>query len=593
MCGISGGISLDWTSNEDTLIQFTQRAIKKLHHRGPDSNSIKTFGEGNVCFGHNRLKIVELTDHGLQPMESELSAIVFNGEIYNHDEIRRHLINLGIKFQSRSDTEVLLKFLDCYGTSNLNALNGMFSFAYYNKSEKSLQLVRDRFGVKPLYYLVDSGSLYFGSEMRVFSNLGMNELNLDLIQSFIQDTASDFGGDTVYRNLSQVKPGHVISISGGVLNQRKWYEPNTDFQVSRLQEFNNQFEEILWNSISLRLKCDVPVCITLSGGLDSSTIYTLIKERTGQKITVFTFDHPGRKTSELARVRSLTDKYGDELIVVTDPAVSKTSIEEITSDLEILEFPIWSFSSRAYRQMYEAIASRGFRVVIEGHGGDEILGGYQYMVESLLIESLRTLRAPTVLRTLKIISGLQGKESIINPSTMRLLYQQIRLLISRNPKRRVSFFGERTFAIDTRILPIILRAFDRLSMDSSVESRFPLLDYRVVELSLFAKNKFLMGPSGTKQPLRAILEKYGNLDVSNFSEKLGFSSDLENMHRSRQLRADLITQLEIAMELHPNLAETFARSRSFFQSDHFDEHASYNASKNAMLAIFLSNLARP
>lgn len=593
MCGISGGILLTNSGKQEFLFDFTNEAIARMNHRGPDSNSLQVFDNGNVCFGHNRLKIIDLSIEAQQPMESEFSTIVFNGEIYNHIEIRNHLSDLGIAFRTNSDTEVLQKFLDLHGTSQLNMLNGMFSFAYYNKGEKSLTLVRDRFGVKPLYYQTKLGCFLFGSEMRVFLDSDFQKINMKRINIFIRDTAADFGSETIYQNLFQVKPGHLIKIYEGRVTEYNWYRPTSTKELMSSHKFNVIFEDTLWNSIELRLACDVPVCLTLSGGLDSSTIYTLIKERTDQKITVFTYDHPGRKTSELARVKSLTDKYGDELIVVSDPSISNTSVEDIIEDLEILEFPIWSFSSRAYRQMYQEIASRGFRVVIEGHGGDEILGGYQYMVESLLIESLRNLRVQTAINTLRSIAGLQGKENIFNLTTFGLLYQQLRLLVSKNLKRKITFYGERVEAINFRILPLVLRAFDRLSMNYSLESRCPLLDYRVVELCLNAKDTHLMNSSGTKLPMRTILRKYGNLEVANFPEKQGFSSDLEGMHQSHQLRAGLIAELDFAAEKFPELHDYFLASRKILKMDKFEESDSYVASKNALLATFLSRKAIP
>jgi asparagine synthase (glutamine-hydrolysing) len=593
MCGISGGIRLANSKSQEFLYDFTSQAIKRMNHRGPDSNSMQIFDDGNLCFGHNRLKIIDLSIEAQQPMETDVSVIVFNGEIYNHIEIRNHLSGLGVTFRSNSDTEVLQKFLDLYGTSQLNMLNGMFAFAYFNKQEKSLTLVRDRFGVKPLYYQTKLGCMLFGSEMRIFSDSDFRKVNMGLVDIFIRDTAADFGSETIYQGLHQVKPGHLIRVYEGLVTEHCWYQPTSTNGSMNSYEFNLKFEDTLWNAIELRLACDVPVCLTLSGGLDSSTIYTLIKERSNQKITVFTYDHPGRKTSELARVKSLTDKYGDELIVVSDPSISNTSIKDILEDLEILEFPIWSFSSRAYRQMYQEIASRGFRVVIEGHGGDEILGGYQYMVEGLLLESLRNFRIPSALNTLKTISGLQGKVNIFNLETFRLLYQQLRLLVSRNLNRKITFYGERIEAVNIKILPIVLRAFDRLSMNYSLESRCPLLDFRVVELCLNAKNVFLMNSSGTKLPMRTILRKYGNLEIANFPEKQGFSSDLESMHQSRQLRIDLIAELDLAAHKFPKLYENFLDSRKILEIDQFEEATSYSASKNALLATFLSRKAMP
>ena len=204
-------------------------------------------------------------------------TLAYNGEIYNFSEIRKNLKKNNIVFESDSDTEVLLKGLDHHGSAILNELNGMFAFAYYRQDTKELLLARDRFGVKPLYYTIDNGILYFSSEISPLVSISSSlTKNLTFFNNFIKHTATDYDRTTQFNEILQVERGSFVSFKQKKKEVVKWYKED-DFKFDRSIFSNkertiNYYEELLTDAIKLRLRADVPVCLTLSGGLDSATL---------------------------------------------------------------------------------------------------------------------------------------------------------------------------------------------------------------------------------------------------------------------------------------------------------------------------------
>jgi asparagine synthase (glutamine-hydrolysing) len=251
----------------------------------------------------------------------------------------------------------------------------MFAFAWHDGTTDTLHLVRDRFGVKPLYYTTVHGHFYFSSEITPLARL-RSETRLDegVVASFMADTATDFDERSGIDGVHQVKPGHYLTVtSTGAVSEHRWYTGG-DYQVDT-SIFVDQaktitaFEDLLTDALRLRHRADVPICITLSGGLDSTTLYVLAKEKLQSQIQPFVFAHPGAATDESGRAIALARTYGDEPIVVT--SAPTTGPETLLSALRHLEFPIWNPSAVAYLDMYRAIKARGYTVVIEGHGSDE------------------------------------------------------------------------------------------------------------------------------------------------------------------------------------------------------------------------------
>jgi asparagine synthase (glutamine-hydrolysing) len=240
-------------------------------------------------------------------------------------------------------------------------------------------------------------------------------------------------------------------------------------------------------------------------------------------IKLFTFIHPGSDTNEYDKVIKLANFYND--IVCTVQSDNANNFEKLKEDLHVVEFPIWGVSTRAYRDMYDSINKGGFKVVIEGHGSDEQLGGYPYMVESAFYEYLKKFNILKAIEMLKLVHET-GHPGLGNKSSFyRTAIQSIGKFILKN--NNIKLYQENIdWTFEFKILPIVLRAFDRLSMGSSIESRAPFMDYRIVELFKKLPSEYKINKIGNKAVLREILKKYKKTYIYEDKKKMGFSSDL-------------------------------------------------------------------
>lgn len=545
MCSIVGLVQ--YKPQKKTQIdsaRFFSQAFQHMKKRGPDNQSFISLDD-HCTFGHQRLSIIDIDNKSNQPMQLGDYWIVFNGEIYNYLEIKEELKLLGdTEFKTESDTEVLLKAYIKFGFRALNKFNGMFACAIYNSETKELVLIRDRFGVKPLHYLLQDGTLYFSSEIKPLIQIKENkQLNINVYGNFFKHTATDYDEETFIKGIYQVKKGHYIRFKDKLIEEQ-WYYGN-DFKFDKsiflCKKKTLEFvENTLVQAIEIRLRADVPICLTLSGGIDSTTLYTLIKERLNREIKLFTYIHPGSITNENDKVVKLASSYND--FICTVQSYNTENFDELSEDLKIVEFPIWGISTRAYREVYESINSGGFKVVLEGHGSDELLGGYPFMIESAfydLLKKLKLKRAFQIFRVERdtIHSALNDKREFYSSLILRV----IKFILKRG---RVSSFEETIkWTCNFKILPIVLRAFDRLSMSSSVESRAPFMDYRVVEIFNQMPLEYKVNNIGNKAILREILRKYNKTYIYEDKKKMGFSADLPKFFNNKKNKKQILKQV--------------------------------------------------
>ena len=513
MCGIFGYTGLD---------NLDSNFFELMKHRGPDARGIKK--KSNWTLGHLRLSIIDLDSSANQPFEKDGSILVFNGEIYNYLELKDKYLS-GDQLNTHSDTEVLISLLNKFGLDILNELNGMFAFAVLNKDQE-LYLARDRFGVKPLYYTRISKEFYFSSEIKPLLTLRSN-YNLDesIVKSYFEDTATDYDERSGYNDIYSIKSGHYKKVNHDKIHkQSKWYFGfnKTRFYGNK-KELIQECEDILLDAIKIRFRSDVPVAITLSGGLDSTLIYTLIKEKLGFNIQPFIFKHSNQATDESTLAVNLTKKYGDKPIIVEQ---SHSPFKDLKKALWHLEFPMWDLSAIAYLSTYREIAKMGFKVVLEGHGSDEQLGGYDYMIQSSVIEALKKCNFKDYFLRKKVFLETQHVGFGSKLEGLRLLKSYLgdlkRILFSK--KNNFSKILHESF--DYKILPIVLRSFDRLSMACSLESRMPFMDYRFVEFARKLPVEMKISKIGSKSILRELLKKYGNDEIYLNKSKMGWSSDI-------------------------------------------------------------------
>ncbi|KKQ86168.1 MAG: Asparagine synthetase [Candidatus Woesebacteria bacterium GW2011_GWB1_38_8] len=539
MCSIFGFYR---NTDKKTLQMF----FDTMRYRGPDAEaSIKI---DNWLLGNQRLSIIDPRERSDQPMIIGDDYIVYNGEIYNYIELRDKYLKK-VKLHTTSDTEILLRLLAKFGLKILNQLNGMFAFAWYNSKKKELVLVRDRFGVKPLHWMRFRLGLYFSSEIKPLIKLRKN-INFDdtILASFIENTATDFDHRSFVENINLVPPGHYLKIDEKQKTElRKWYSySDTKVNVDGLSEREviQYFEDLLTDAIKIRLRSDVPVCITLSGGVDSTLIYTLIKEKLKVKIQPITFIHPGKETNEKRKVKKLVTEYGDKLITVEGKP--HETLADLKKVLYFLEFPIWNNSASAYYSTYKKIHELGYKVVIEGHGGDELLGGYPFMIDLARKDLFYRGKFYSSYQVYKIYEETLNKSlgqktgehfnNFFNYLTSNLymfVNENIYKLIGKESAHGIF---EKTLRdnFEVNIIPIVLRTFDRLTMAHSVESRSPFLDYRIVEFarSLPIHNK--VNEIGSKAILREILKKYNKDYIFKDKVKMGFASNVPDFYNNNR-----------------------------------------------------------
>jgi len=531
MCGIFG---YNEKIGTDENIFF-----ELMSHRGPDAKS--SARAGDWLLGHLRLSIIDTTEAANQPFEKDGSFIVFNGEIYNYLELKGEYLR-DVNLKTTSDTEVLIELLNRHGEKILNKLNGMFAFAWYDSGSGRLMLVRDRYGVKPLYWMENGGKFYFSSELKPLIRVkGKIEFNGIILDSFFKDTATDFDKNTFVRGIFYLEAGHRMTVGkDGSLDDRAWYQ-GSDFEFDR-EVFNDKqatvdyFENLLTDAVRIRHRSDVPVCITLSGGLDSTAIYVLAKEKLKSKIKPFVFSHAGAATDEAPKAMRLAKEYQDEPIVVESR--SEQGIRSLNEASDFLEFPIWNPSAIAYLDMYKEIKKKGFKVVIEGHGSDEQLGGYPYMIEAAWKELLlkgKWGRAHEIYRIFRETQnpvleqaekGGSNTAADIFDMARGLGRGIIKAILMPSKAKYLKMQALLDDSFSYKILPIVLRAFDRLPMSQSIESRCPFMDFRIVEFIRSMPLQYKVSKIGSKAILREILKKYNKDYIYMDKAKMGFASDL-------------------------------------------------------------------
>ena len=363
-------------------------ALDLLAHRGPDDRG--QWVRDGVMLGHRRLAIVDLSLAGHQPMEEPDSGavIVFNGEIYNHLELRAELASLGHRFAGHSDTEVLLHALAEWDTAALPRLNGMWAFAFWQPERKRLLLARDRFGVKPLYYRNAVGGLAFASEPKALLALFPEHRVVaeETLLDFLGNNLLYARGESFYRGIHVVPPAHCAvyeQATGSLQLSRYWDYPSQVDATLGADAAVQQFDALFTDAVRLRLRSDVPVGVTLSGGLDSTGVLAAASPMSARPLTCFTSVYGDGEMGELPWAQSASAAVGAPLLPVAAPqqdwlaTLRKVAWHMDGPGYSPAVYPLWHLMQRA--------RSESVPVLLEGQGADEALAGYpQYAVLELL-----------------------------------------------------------------------------------------------------------------------------------------------------------------------------------------------------------------
>ncbi len=375
MCGING-IAYSPRSGKQVSQATIVQMRDILHHRGPDDSGVLV--DGNVGLGHRRLSIVDVA-HGAQPMfNSDRScAIVYNGEVYDHADSRERLIAKGYEFQNRSDTETILHLYEEYGRDCVDHLRGMFAFAVWDKGKRELFIARDRFGVKPLYYVHDDeGNLFFGSEIKALLEAGAvkPEINFDALPDQFANHGTS-GDETLYRGVKRLLPGHTLTWKDGRVNIREYwdlsFEPKTLARSDA--EYVEEWREMFRRSVELRLMADVPLGMFLSGGIDSSAIAAMMSTMVTDPIKTFSVGFREREANELEYARLVAKKFGTDHHEIT---ISPEQFFKALPELVWHEDEPIGFIASVPLYFVSKLAAEHVKVVLTGEGSDETLAGY-------------------------------------------------------------------------------------------------------------------------------------------------------------------------------------------------------------------------
>lgn len=507
MCGIFG--TVNYRISKDVF----QQQLNKLSHRGPDGFGIWENKDQSVKLGHRRLAIIDTDSRSNQPMLfADRYAIVFNGEIYNYVELKKELEKKGIVFQTASDTEVLFRLLIQEGPAALNKLNGMWSFVLYDEVEKTLFMSRDRIGKKPLYYLQQNDQFAFSSEMKSLYQLTPSfSYNLEFIDYAV---ANPFDNerlpDTIIHGIQKFPAGSYGIWKNGKLEIKRFYFPEQLLEQKRsYRNFNEaveQFRELFESSCTLRMRSDVPVGSALSGGIDSGIVVSTIgKLGYGKKgeYTALISSFPGSALDETKEAMQVAEHANVPAVKVTvNPDLSPDHILEAIYDFEemYLTAPVSFFQS------YKGFRENGIVVTLDGHGGDELFGGYPFDMDVKLKDDFpNLLRMRNTLTTIHNMYGHEGEMDMRN-AWMHFKGELLQKIKARKPFsvfEKEQYYKQKLFHSTFKgILPTLLRNFDRYSMHAGVEVRMPFLDYRMIEFAFSLPNDYKVRNGFSKAVVR-------------------------------------------------------------------------------------------
>ena len=545
MCGICGKAYFDHGREVDA--ELIKDMAGSMTHRGPDESGM--YISGNMGLGHRRLNIIDLNT-GRQPISNEDGKIwiVFNGEIYNYQELHKQLLAKGHIFRTHTDTEVILHLYEDLGEACLQKLRGMFAFAILDGKRKRLFLARDRIGIKPLYYTITRDALIFASEIKALLKDPSVEKGIDHdgLFSFLSYTFTP-GPTTIFKGISKLAPGHYLMLEDGrVTTKQFWdilpyYSNETDVDEESLRE---QLKELLCESIQLHMISDVPVGFLLSGGVDSTAMLSLYKEVQSKGIKTFTIGFDGEGLEDERKYARIAAKHYN-----VEHYETTISSEEFFSFLPeyvwYMEEPV--FEPPGISLYYVSkMAKEHVKVLISGEGGDEAFAGYQTYRNLVWIERIKKILGPAKSALAGLATETNGPSSINKidkyapimnlpieqyyysraSSPANLFNRYWKQIYSTKHLYNLSLFSQdipfnkylknvniesdlkKMLYIDTKTwLPdrLLIKA-DKMTMANSIELRVPLLDHKVLEFAASLPDRQKLRGVTTKYIFKSILK---------------------------------------------------------------------------------------
>lgn len=592
MCGICGFYS----KNSLTFNNVIQKMNSAISHRGPDSTGVWQDNTSGIIFGHQRLSIIDLSDAGNQPMMSNSGRFIltYNGEIYNHLEIRSELqkIDSKIKWKGNSDTETLIEAIEIWGIEKtLQKIIGMFSFGIWDKKNRDLTLARDRVGEKPLYYgwqgNGDNKVFLFGSELKALKQhpefngeINRNAIALHLRNNSIPDPYS------IYKDIYKLLPGHYLQLKAhhlknSSLPEHKIYWSLTEtalnginnrFKTSK-EEIQRDLENNLQLSIEQQMISDVPLGAFLSGGIDSSTVVALMQSKSNRPVKTFTIGFSEDDLNEAEDAKKIAKYLGTEH---TELYVSPEKALQVIPKLPMIYDEPFSDSSQIPTFFVSQLAKQDVKVAISGDGGDELFCGYsRYMLtnnrskkfslipslfKKILAQGIKSINQNTWNNLIRLLPDNKNFKNFghkmhkgANALEAKNFFELYHIICSDwlnpnevviNGNEPINYYTELKKSISSlnnyekmMILDLmdylpndILVKIDRAAMTSSLETRMPFLSHKLIEFAWKIPHNLKFRNGEGKWILKQILNKYVPKNLTGRSKK-GFSIPLDNWLR--------------------------------------------------------------
>ncbi|MBS8273466.1 asparagine synthase (glutamine-hydrolyzing) [Thalassospira tepidiphila] len=597
MCGVAGFVFPDSKLSEDYLKSLLKSMGAAISYRGPDAEAFWVDAHSGVGMVHRRLSIIDLSPAGNQPMLSHDGrfVMVYNGEIYNSEAIREELISCGVsRFNGHSDTEVILEAISYWGIEvAFKKTNGMFACAVWDCKEAKLSLVRDRLGIKPLYWCSQNGRVFFASELKaLYANPEWKgEIDLGTLASYLRHSYIQ-GPGSIHKGVNKLRPGSIVTIepSSGKTESQFFWEMCEVVQSGYQNPFEgnekdvvDELEALLSDSVRRQMVSDVPVGAFLSGGIDSSTVVALMQANSDRPVKTFSIGFDEVDYNEARHASAVAKHLG------TDHSewymTSQDALDVVPKLANMFDEP-FADSSQIPTYLVSAMTRKHVTVALSGDGGDELFAGYSRYLQTLaryksfqrvprhirflVSRALRLLPGNTLSnlqRSLSIPSArpnLGDKLNLLgdllsddglalyrqtlthwaNPDQVIAGGQEVKgLLWSSNPARLTSSMLKMMMYLDTcTYLPDdILTKVDRASMAVSLEARVPLLDHRVVEFAWSLPDEMLIRHGESKWPLRQVLYRYVPKELID-RPKMGFGIPIDQWLRGplREWAEDLL-----------------------------------------------------
>ena len=586
MCGIAG-----YLGNLEMSDERIEECLSLMQRRGPDAKGIyrHSYGPGkNVCLLHSRLSIIDLDKRSNQPFKVGSKVLIDNGELYNYIELKSELAAEGQSFETRSDTEVLLRYLDRYGWKGLDRCEGMWAFALYDENNGSLTLSRDRFGEKPLYLYEDETGLYFGSEikfLRALSGKGF-EINYRHIYRYLVNGYKSLYkvDETFFENVNELPASSVLIISSDCsrIQERYWTPVYAVDSSMQYKDAVARARDALIRSIKLRLRADFPLAFCMSGGVDSNSLISIAKNIFDYDVHGFTIVNTDERYIE----QDLVDYVVSELdIRHTSVAVNKDGfLENLRCLIQYHDAPVYTISYYAHWLLMERIAQEGYRISISGTAADELFTGY-YDHHAMYLYEVRN--DPLLFR-----ESLENWLKHIKPIVRNPVLQDPQVFV-KNPGERAHIyldadvfttylkgvFREHFYESDycgellrnrmlnelfSEAVPVILHEDDLNAMYYSIENRSPYLDRELFEFCYGIPARYLIQDGYTKKVLRDSMRGIVPEKILNTRRKVGFNAPIYSFLdvKDQRVKSQLLDESPIFDHVRKN------RIESILEKDH-------------------------